>query len=109
MKTLLKMTATLALSLGASVALADASRDCMLEGTVQKGSAADGQQVNVKFHSAEKYSEEANCRVRKGEKMEFKMPADPRLQDADAGSPVKMRYRKESDGGTKAELISVGT
>jgi len=109
MKTRLKLAATLALSLGASVALADTTRDCMLEGTVQKGSAADGQQVNVKFHSAEKYDADANCRVRKGEKMEFKMPADPRLQDADAGSQVKMRYRQDSDGSTKAELISVGT
>jgi hypothetical protein len=109
MKTLLKLTAMLALSMGTSLALADTTRDCMLEGTVQKGSAGNGEQVNVKFHSAEKYDADANCRVRKGEKMEFKMPADPRLKDADAGSQVKMRYRQESDGSTKAELISVGT
>jgi hypothetical protein len=41
--------------------------------------------------------------------MEFKLPPDPRVQEAEDGSPVKYRYRKESDGSTSTELISVGT
>jgi hypothetical protein len=40
--------------------------------------------------------------------MEFKLPPDPRVQGAEDGSPVKYRYRKESDGSTSTELISVG-
>jgi len=99
---------TLSLLAGASLAQ-EPTRDCMLEGTVYKsgGSAEEG--VNVKFHSVSKYDEDANCRVRRGEKMEFKLPADPRVNNAEDGSPVKYRYRKESDGSTKTELISVGT
>jgi hypothetical protein len=41
--------------------------------------------------------------------MEFKLPEDPRLKDADTGSSVKYRYRTESDGSSSAELISIDT
>jgi hypothetical protein len=41
--------------------------------------------------------------------MEFKLPADPRVQGAEEGSSVKYRYRTESDGTTKTDLVSVGT
>ena len=108
MKIVKTLIASAALSLLAGAAVADGSKDCMLEGTVHKDSDAAQQGVNVKFHSVSKYDEDANCRVRRGEKMEFKLPPDPRVQEAEDGSPVKYRYRKESDGTTSTELISVG-
>jgi len=108
MKLVKTLIASAALSLLAGAAVADGSKDCMLEGTIQKGSDAAQQGVNVKFHSVSKYDEDASCRVRRGEKMEFKLPPDPRVQEAEDGSPVKYRYRKESDGSTSTELISVG-
>jgi hypothetical protein len=109
MKTSIKLVATLALSIGTASAFADSSKDCMLEGTVQKGSSSSGEQnVSVKFHSVEKYDQDANCRVRRDQKMEFQLPDDPRLKDADAGSQVKYRYRTDGDGNAKTELISVG-
>ena len=54
MKTLTKLAAIGALSIIANAALAETTRDCMLEGTVQKGQASDEQNVNVKFHSVGK-------------------------------------------------------
>jgi len=89
--------------------VAQAQKDCLLEGTVQKGGSAGGEQVAVKFHSMDKYDENANCRTRRGEKMEFKLPADPRLKEAPAGSEVKYRYRTDGKGNAEAELISIGT
>ena len=88
---------------------AQAQRDCLLEGTVHKSGSAGGEQTAVKFHSVEKYDENANCRTRRGEKMEFKLPADPRLKEAPAGSEVKYRYRTDGKGNAEAELISIGT
>lgn len=109
MKVFIKVVATLALSIGAAAVLADTDKDCMLEGTVQKGSSDTAEQnVSVKFHSVEKYDQDANCRVRRGQKMEFQLPDDPRLNDADPGSQVKYRYRTDGDGNAKTELISVG-
>lgn len=109
MKTFIRVVAAVALSIGTASAFADSSKDCMLEGTVQKGSSAAGEQnVSVKFHSMEKYDQDANCRVRRGEKMEFQLPDDPRLKDADPGSQVKYRYRTDTEGNAKTELISVG-
>lgn len=108
MKTTIGLIATVTLSLLAGSAVADPARDCMLEGTVHKSDDSAQQGVNVKFHSVSKYDEDANCRMRRGEKMEFKLPADPRVKNAEDGSPVKYRYRQESDGSSKTELISVG-
>jgi len=108
MKIIKTLVASAALSLLAGAAVADGSKDCMLEGTVYKNGDSAQPGVNVKFHSVSKYDEDANCRIRRGDKMEFKLPPDPRVQGAEDGSPVKYRYRKESDGSTSTELISVG-
>ena len=43
------------------------------------------------------------------EKLEFKLPEDPRLQDAPAGATVKYRYQRDEEGESRTELISVGT
>lgn len=106
---------TLALSIiaftaatGTAKAEANPEKDCLLEGTVYKSGEAGEQQTGVTFHSAERYDNEANCRVRRGEKMEFKLPADTRLKNAPAGSTVKYRYRQHEDGSSKTELVSVG-
>jgi len=109
MKTLINVVASLGLALGAATTFADSNKDCMLEGTVQKSSGDTAEQnVSVKFHSVEKYDQDANCRVRRGQKMEFQLPDDPRLNEADSGSQVKYRYRTDNDGNAKTELLSVG-
>lgn len=97
----------LALAAFASTSQADDSRDCMLEGTVYKsGEGADN--TKVQFHSMEKYDEDADCRVRKNEKVEFKLPADPRLEEAPSGSKVRYRYQENPEGESSTKLISVG-
>ncbi len=110
------MRATLTTSLLAAAllaatgpALAETTKDCMLEGTVYKTERGGEEQMQVKFHSMEKYDEDARCRNRKGEKMEFKLPEDTRLKDAPSGANVKYRYQENSDGSSNTELISVGT
>ncbi len=108
-RTIVQTVATVALGLGAATAMAEAPRDCLLQGTVQKGGNSDPQAVSVKINSIAKYDQDSKCRVRPGQKMEFKLPADPRVQEAEAGTAVKYRYRTESDGSTKTDLVSVGT
>ncbi len=108
MRTLRTAAITLTLMVASGAAQAGAEKDCLLEGTVYKSGEAGQEQTDVKFHSATRYDEDANCRVRRGEKMEFKLPADPRLEDARSGSAVKYRYQQDSNGSSKAELVSVG-
>ncbi|MFT6955714.1 MAG: hypothetical protein ACJAYC_000715 [Halieaceae bacterium] len=88
--------------------MAEADRDCLLQGTVQKGSDGESGNTEVKFHSIGKYAEDSNCRIRRDKKIEFKLPDDPRLQDAPDGSEVKYRYRSNSEQ-QQTELISIGT
>ncbi len=95
--------------LGTSVSLqAETTKDCLLKGTIQQSGEGAEQQVNVKFHSMERYDENANCRQRRGEKMEFKLPSDPRLKEAPDGTDVEYRYREDSDGSSNTQLMSVG-
>jgi hypothetical protein len=106
MKNLMTAFAAAALFAAPSLSMADSEKDCLLEGTVYKS--GQEQHPGVKFHSAKKYDKDANCRVRRGEKMEFKLPDDPRLQQAPEGSTVKYRYQQQQDGSSKAELVSIG-
>lgn len=108
-RTIVQTVAAVAFGLGAVTSMAEAPRDCLLQGTVQKGENSDPEAVSVKINSIAKYDQDSNCRVRPGKKMEFKLPADPRVQDAPDGSAVEYRYRTESDGSTKTDLVSVGT
>ena len=108
MKKLISAASILALSLGAAAVQAESTKDCMLEGTVYKSEHGGEEQTKVKFHSAKKYDADSNCRVRKGEKMEFKLPEDTRLKEAPSGSQVKYRYQQDEDGSSKTELVSVG-
>lgn len=105
MKKLILSLSTAALLAVPGLALAEPEKDCLLEGTVYK---SGEDQTSVKFHSAKRYEKDSNCRVRKGEKMEFKLPEDPRLEQAPSGSSVKYRYQENKDGSSKTELVSVG-
>lgn len=106
MRALLTAAVTAALLGGPSLVSAGPEKDCLLEGTVYK---SEQDRTGVKFHSAKKYDEDANCRMRRGEKMEFKLPQDPRLREAPAGSSVKYRYQEGKDGSRSTELVSIGT
>jgi len=107
MKTLANTAAFLVLAAG-SVAVAAGEKDCLLKGTVEHGDGAAVGTTQVKIHSISQYDEASRCSVRRSEKMEFKLPQDPRLQDAPSGSAVEYRYRTDDSGQSSAELISVG-
>ena len=107
MKTLVQTMVFLVLATG-SFALAAGERDCLLKGTVQRGAGAAEEATQVKIHSISQFNEESRCSVNRSQKMEFKLPQDPRLQAAPAGSEVEYRYRTDDSGRTSAELISVG-
>lgn len=106
-KTLALSSALFAALAASPIALADTEKDCLLKGTVQHGDQA-GQSTMVKIHSVSKYDEDSRCRVRRGQKMEFQLPQDTRVQDAPDGSAVEYRYRTDESGDSNAELISVG-
>jgi hypothetical protein len=98
-----------ALFLGGSVAMAGDATDCLLEGTVQHGEQAGKAATMVKIDSISKYDAQSRCKVRSGQKLEFKLPPDTRLQEVPSGSEVKYRYRTDSSGEANSELISIGT
>jgi hypothetical protein len=108
MKTISKAITIIALSATAIAAQAGGNKDCLLEGTVYKSERGGEESTQVKFHSVSKYDADAKCRVRRNEKMQFKLPEDPRLENAPEGSAVKYRYREE-EGNSSTELISIGT
>ncbi len=97
------------LFLAAPLALAAGEKDCLLQGTVQHGKQAGQDTTMVKIDSISKYDEESRCKVRPGQKLEFKLPPDTRLQDVPSGSSVKYRYRTDNSGESNSELISIGT
>ncbi|TGD75779.1 hypothetical protein E4634_02610 [Mangrovimicrobium sediminis] len=99
---------TIALAAAAGTASAG-PRDCLLEGTVARSGEGAEQATTVQFHSMSKYDEESRCRVRRGEKLEFQLPSDPRVTNAPEGSEVKLRYQENKDGSVQTRLISVGT
>jgi hypothetical protein len=94
--------------LSVPLAMADSEKDCLLQGTVQHGDQAGQDTTMVEIHSISKYDEESSCKMRRGQKMEFKLPQDTRLKDAPSGSDVQYRYRTDGSGESNAELISIG-
>jgi len=107
MKALTQTVTFLVLATGA-FAVAAGEKDCLLKGTVEHGDGAAAGTTQVKIHSISQYDEDSRCSVRRSQKMEFKLPQDPRLQDAPSGSAVEYRYRTDDSGQSSAELISVG-
>jgi hypothetical protein len=91
-----------------SLALADSEKDCLLRGTVMHDDQTGQDATTVKIHSISKYDAESRCNVRRNQKLEFKLPPDPRLKEAPSGSEVEYRYRTDDNGQSAAELISVG-
>lgn len=95
--------------LAAPVAMAEGEKDCLLQGTVQHVERGGQETTMVKIDQISKYDEGSRCKVRQGQKLEFKLPADSRLQEAPSGSAVKYRYRTDNSGESNSELISIGT
>ncbi len=109
MKSFSKSLMFCALVLAVPFALADDAKDCMLQGTVQHGEQAGQNTTMVKIDSISKYDAQSRCKVRRGQKLEFKLPPDSRLQEVPSGSEVKYRYRTDGSGESNSELISIGT
>ncbi|MEZ5502486.1 MAG: hypothetical protein R3E50_07405 [Halioglobus sp.] len=108
MKTFTRTLICSALLAVGPVAVADNGKDCLLQGTVLHGEQGGQGTTTVKINSISKYDEDANCNVRRNQKMEFKLPQDTRLKEAPSGSDVKYRYRTDDNGQSNAELLSVG-
>ena len=96
------------LVLAAPFAMAGSEKDCLLQGTVLHEEEAGQNGTTVKINSISQYDEDTRCNVRRGQKMEFKLPEDTRVKQAPSGSEVKYRYRTDESGESSAELISVG-
>jgi hypothetical protein len=109
MKTFSKTLILSTFFLAAPLAMADSEKDCLLQGTVQHSKQAGQDTTMVKIDSISKYDEESHCKVRPGQKLEFKLPPDTRLQEVPSGSSVKYRYRTDNSGESNSELISIGT
>lgn len=108
MKVFLRTMMVPALVLASPLLFADGAKDCLLEGTVQHGNQAGQDSTTVQIHSISRYDQDSSCNVRRGQKLEFKLPPDTRLKDAPTGSDVKYRYRTDSAGEPETQLISVG-
>ena len=93
-----------ALALLSAAAHAAPVRDCVMEGTLQRGAAED--QIRVSFHSAKPAEDGASCRIRRNEKLHFKSPAGA-IQNAPEGSRVRYRYREDAAGEQVWELQQV--
>ena len=87
---------------------AETERDCLMKGTVYKSDHGGEPSTEVKFHSIDDYDGDSRCRMRKGKKLEFQLPADSRLEEAPSGSEVEYRYRTDESGNSSTELIRVG-
>ena len=104
---LLSIIATAGLVGFQGLAMAETTRDCVLEGTVKNRSVGDDR-VYVAFHSARPATENADCTIRKREKLQFKQPVGTSLQSAKPGTPVEYRYTEDSKDGARWQLREVG-
>lgn len=108
------MKKTIALMVGlitipmAISASAEATRDCVLEGTVKK-QPADSNKVYVAFHSYKAAEDGANCHIRKGEKLHFKQPAGSDITSAKPGTRVEYRYTEDREEGESWKLRKVSS
>ena len=107
MKNIFNAVAIFALLTAGPVALAG-EKDCLLKGTVEHGAGAAAGSTQVNIHSVSRYDEDSRCSVRRGQKMEFKLPQDSRVREAPTGSEVEYRYQQDDIGESSAELIRVG-
>ncbi|MEM9256421.1 MAG: hypothetical protein AAGA91_13315 [Pseudomonadota bacterium] len=107
MKKIQKILVVAAFTAASGPLLAAGEKDCLLKGTVQHGEQAGQETTTVQIHSVTRYDEDARCRVRSGQKLEFKLPQDSRVDEAPSGSEVQYRYRTDGSS-SDTQLISVG-
>jgi len=82
--------------------------DCLLTGTV-KQSAADENKVYVAFRSARPAEPGAKCKMPRKDKLQFKVPADSRINAAPPGSKVEYRYSEDREQEGSWELRSISS
>jgi len=106
-----KMTKLLTLALlplFACGAWAEVTQDCILEGTVDKSKAEEtGRDVYVAFHSADRASNKANCKINRRNRLEFKEPKNSMIENAPDGSTVKYRYTERDNQKGHWQLLDV--
>ena len=108
MKKSIVIAAGITALLVSAIANAEATRDCVLEGTVKKQQ-ADSDKVYVAFHSSKAAEAGADCHIRKGEKLQFKQPVGSDIQSAKPGTKVEYRYTEDTDKGQSWELLNVSS
>jgi hypothetical protein len=109
MKNLMKAAILATLPLIALGSQAEVTRDCIMEGTVDKKKAERANKdVYVAFHSA-RNGDEARCNLKRGHKIEFKQPKDDELKNAPHGATVKYRYTEENRQQGEWQLIDVSS
>lgn len=107
MNKLITIVALPALIAIASPTFAETPRDCLLKGKVMHEKEAGQEKTSVRILSVEKYDSNSRCQVRQGQKMEFKLPHDSRVQGAAEGSDVEYRYRSDGKGNSNTELVNI--
>ncbi len=96
----------LTLSLGVGSVQAETVRDCTLTGTVERPSKSSDN-VYVSLHSVKPAEEGAPCKVRRREKLQFKLPASREIAEATPGTRVEYRYTEDSVKGESWKLQKV--
>ena len=85
---------------------AETVRDCTVTGTVKPASASSDN-VIVALHSVKPAEDGAPCKVRRKERLKFKLPATSELADAKPGTRVEYRYTEDSEQGSSWKLQKV--
>jgi hypothetical protein len=112
MKRFGKVFFTAVLSGGALVlagsALANPAQDCILEGKVNKARGDQGDKVYVAFRKAKRADAATDCRMSRADgKVTFRQPGASAITDAPEGAKIRYRYRENSEGEAKWELLDV--
>ncbi len=107
MQKMIHAVALSVLTLGAAGASAEVTRDCILEGTVDKQKAkAAGKDVYVAFHSATS-GKQADCNMNRRNRLEFKEPKNAMIENVPHGSTVKYRYTEEDNQKGEWQLMDI--
>ena len=85
---------------------AETVRDCTVTGTV-KPSPASSENVHVALHSVRPAESGAPCKVRRKDRLKFKLPSSPELENAKPGTQVEYRYTEDSKQGSSWKLQKV--
>ena len=85
---------------------AETVRDCKITGTVQRASGS-ADNVYVALRSVQPAQEGADCKMRRREKLQFKLPSSPELENARPGTQVEYRYTEDTERGSAWKLQKV--